>query len=219
MQGLNQTAWVIGATGFIGKFLTAQLLKENYQVFAMCRNLRQQEAQLRDWLNSYGADCTKLICIQGNVTQTDLGISEHDWQQLKNVDYLFNTAALFALVSVNMLVNSMIKASKDDQTTGQEILIASQEQICFQKLVEIISAQLQVNCPRHFISIQLLKYLLQWKWLAKKIDLSTEMLNFLRTETLDLNTFKQLDRTWNIPAIDLKKTIENTAIWVSQCQV
>ena len=31
MQGLNQTAWVIWATGFIGKFLTAQLLKENYQ--------------------------------------------------------------------------------------------------------------------------------------------------------------------------------------------
>lgn len=95
MQGLNQTAWVIGATGFIGKFLTAQLLKENYQVFAMCRNLRQQEAQLRDWLNSSGADCKKLICIQGNVTQTDLGISEYDWQQLKTVDYLFNTAALF----------------------------------------------------------------------------------------------------------------------------
>lgn len=96
MQGLNQTAWVIGATGFIGKFLTAKLLKENYQVFAMCRNLHQQEAQLRDWLNSSGADCTKLICIQGNVTQTDLGISEYDWQQLKTVDYLFNTAALFA---------------------------------------------------------------------------------------------------------------------------
>ncbi|WP_346764481.1 hypothetical protein [Acinetobacter sp. SA01] len=54
---------------------------------------------------------------------------------------------------------------------------------------------------------------------GKKIDLSTEMLNFLRTETLDLNTFKQLERTWNIPATDLKKTIENTAIWVSQCQV
>ena len=118
-----------------------------------------------------------------------------------------------------MLVNSMIKASKDDQTTGQEILIANQEQIHFQKLVEIISAQLHVNSPRHFISILLLKCLLQWKWLAKKIDLSTEMLNFLRTETLDLNTFKQLDRTWNTPATDLKKTIENTAIWVSQHQV
>jgi hypothetical protein len=74
----------------------------------------------------------------------------------------------------------MIKASKDDQTTGQEILIASQEQICFQKLVEIISAQLQVNCPRHFISIQLLKYLLQWKWLAKKNRFINRNVKFLK---------------------------------------
>lgn len=99
----------------------------------MCRNLRQQEAQLRDWLNSSGADCKKLICIQGNVTQTDLGISEHDWQQLKTVDYLFNTAALFTFGVCQHVGHSMIKAYKDDQTTGQEILIASQEQICFSK--------------------------------------------------------------------------------------
>ena len=52
-------------------------------------------------------------------------------------------------------------------------------------------------------------------WLAKKLDMSAEMLNFLRTERLDLEQFITLNQQWNIPTTDIKSKIGKTAAWVS----
>ena len=92
----NQTALVVGATGFIGKFLIARLLRNNVQVFALCRNIDQQAPQLQQWLTQQGIAHQQLNFIQGDITQPNLGLSKQDWLQLKTVNYLYNTSALFA---------------------------------------------------------------------------------------------------------------------------
>ncbi len=356
MPTSSQTALVIGATGFIGKFLIAQLLIDHTRVFAICRNIDEQAAQLRHWLSQQNIDHQQLSFIQGDITQPELGLSLEDWKSLNEVNCLYNTSALFKwhlsmqqaqtvnvngltnllqsvskhchleraihlsgymltldqhlknagiyrehiektdwskiydtlgayeaskiqghfkwikqadlldipwtvihpatvigdeitgeipasqpisaliqqlqqrkmnalpgtskhslpLVSVTMLVNAMVHASKDPQTIGQEILVANPKQISLQTLVNMIAKSLQMNPPRHFISISLLKCILKWQWLAKKLDMSAEMLNFIRTEQLDLRTFNQLNQQWKIPPTELETTLQKTVEWVIQ---
>lgn len=120
------------------------------------------------------------------------------------------------LVSVTMLVNAIVHASKDSQTLKQEILIANPQQLTFQALVEVIANSLQVNSPRFFISLSLLKCILKWRWLAIKLDMSSEMLNFIRTEQIDLTLFNQLNQKWEIPPTEPQETMQKTVKWVIQ---
>ena len=82
-------------------------------------------------------------------------------------------------------------------------------------MVGIIAKSLQVKPPRNFISLSLLKFILKSNWLARKLDLSSEMLNFIRTEQIDLTLFNQLNQQWKIPTPELPKTIQKTVKWVS----
>lgn len=349
-----QTALIVGATGFIGKFLVARLLRDNARVFALCRNINEQPHKLRSWLTQQGIDYRQLSFIQGDVTLPHLGLSPQDWETLKEVNYLYNTSALFKwnlsmeqakavnvdgltnllhsvckhchleraihlsgymltldkhlqaagiyrkniektdwpkiydrlgayeaskiqghfnwikqadtlnipwtvihpatvigdemsgeipanqpiatliqqlkqrkmkalpgtpqhslpLVSVTMLVNAIFHAGKDTQTLKQEILVANPEQLSLQTLVSIIANAIQVKAPHHFVSLYFLKWILKWHWLAKKLDMSGEMLNFIRTEQIDLSLFNQLNQKWEIPPTVLLETIERTAGWV-----
>lgn len=117
----SQTALVVGATGFIGKFLVARLLRDNARVFAICRNISEQSYQLRYWLTEQGIDHQQLSFIQGDITQPDLNLSLEDWSTLKEVRYLYNTSALFAWhltmqqakeVNVDGLTNLLNSVSK-----------------------------------------------------------------------------------------------------------
>ena len=63
-QSVEKVALVVGATGFIGKFLVARLLQSNDQVFALCRRLDQQEPSLRMWLEKQGINHQKLFCLR-----------------------------------------------------------------------------------------------------------------------------------------------------------
>ncbi|MFW1642368.1 SDR family oxidoreductase [Acinetobacter guillouiae] len=355
-QSVEKVALVVGATGFIGKFLVARLLQSNDQVFALCRRLDQQEPSLRAWLEKQGISHQKLFCLQGDVTLPDLGISAEDWKRLAEVNYLFNTSALFAwnlsiqqarevnvkglinllecvnehcqlkraihlsgymltltqhlqdagvcleniestnwrrvyqklgayeaskieahfawikcaqqlkidwtvihpatvvgdensgeiaenqpiahlitqlkqgkmtaipatpqhylpLVSVTMLVNAIFKASQDQLTIHQDILIANPTQISLQALIDNAAHRLNLKAPQYFVSLHILKLILRWKWLAQKLDLSAEMLNFIRTEQLNMDQFLTLNQKWQIPETNLKQTIALTAEWVDQ---
>jgi thioester reductase-like protein len=355
-QSVEKIALVVGATGFIGKFLVARLLHSNDQVFALCRNLDQQESNLRNWLEKQEISHQKLFCIQGDVTLPALGISAEDWQGLAKVNYLFNTSALFAwnlstqqarevnvkglinllecvnehcqlkraihlsgymltltqhlqdvgvcleniektnwkrvyqqlgayeaskieahftwvkyaqqlkvdwtvihpatvlgdensgeiaenqpiahlitqlkqgkltaipatpqhylpLVSVTMLVNAICNASQDQLTIYQDILIANPTQVSLQTLIHNAAHRLNLKAPQYFVSLNILKLILKWKWLAQKLDLSAEMLDFIRTEQLNIDQFLTLNQKWKIPETNLKQTIELTAKWVSQ---
>lgn len=352
----SQTALVVGATGFIGKFLVASLLGKNARVFALCRNIGDQADQLRHWLTQKGIDHQQLTFIKGDVTLPDLGLLPQDWESLRDVKYLYNASALFEwnltmeqaklvnvdgltnllstinkychieraihmsgymltlknhlegvgiyresiektnwskiyktlgayeaskiqghfnwikqaellgipwtvihpatvigdevtgeipnnqpitslilqlkqrkmralpgssshtlpLVSINMLVTAILYAAKDFKTLRQEVLVANPHQLTFKSLVGVIAQSLQIRPPRHFISISLLKRIFKWKWLAKKLDTSPEMLDFIRTEQIDLDLYNELNTCWQIPSTELSKTIQQTVEWVNK---
>ena len=46
--------------------------------------------------------------------------------------------------------------------------------------------------------------------------MSAEMLNFIRTEQLDLRIFNQLNQQWKIPPTELETTMQKTVEWVMQ---
>jgi len=92
----QQVALVAGATGFIGRYLILELLKQGHRVFALIRNQAKQQSVLTNWLSQKGVSLNQLSFIQGDVTQAKLAISEQDWQKLSAVDTLYNSSALFA---------------------------------------------------------------------------------------------------------------------------
>lgn len=139
MQISNQTALVVGATGFIGKFLIARLLSNNAQVFSLCRNVDQQAPQLRHWLTHQGITHQQLNFIQGDVTLPNLGLSKQDWQQLKAVNYLYNTSALFAW-------NLTMQQAKAVNVNGLELLLESVSKHCqLERAVHLSGYMLTLN--------------------------------------------------------------------------
>lgn len=352
----NQSILVAGATGFVGKFLTAQLLQQGYLVFALVRNLPAQAQGLTDWLRQRGVSAEKLILIQGDVTEKDLGMSKADWMRLKSVTRLFNCAAWFAwdltmqqaqavnvvgavnllscvgqhcqlqrvvhvsgymltltehlqeagvclddidatdwpqvyarlgayeaskiqahfawikqadsqaldwsiihpatvtgdahtgeiplsqaiaqmitvlkrgkmaaipataahylpLVNINYLVAVMAEAGIDPQMRNQALLVADEKQMPLHQLLHLMATQLKVRSPKYYVPLWFLQRMLKWRWLAQKLEMSAEMLNFLRTEALDRRQLTVLAQQWSLKAPDVDVVIAKTVLWVDQ---
>ena len=88
---------VTGATGFIGRFLVAELLKrENARVYAVVRT--GSEARLDRIRQQLGVSRDRLITLHGNLTRPLLGLSQEDLQSLQGkVDHVFHLAAIYDL--------------------------------------------------------------------------------------------------------------------------
>ena len=352
----QQLALVAGATGFVGRFLIAELLKQGHQVFALVRNQAAQQPILESWLGEKQLALDKLTFIQGDVTQPNLGISGQDWNRLAAVNTLYNSSALFAwqlgmqqaravnvegalnllrcvqqhctlkravhvsgymltikdhlhqagvcldqpektswqavyqhlgayeaskieahfawiqqaqklavdwtiihpatvvgdeltgeipmnqpiaqmvdllkrkkmsaipatpkhylpLVRVDDLCRVMLNAAADAKLCNQALLVAAEQHIPMYQLVQIIADQLGVSAPTQHVPIGLLKIILKWRWLAQKLEMSGEMLSFLRTEQLDLKALQQFRQCWNMQSGHLEAAIRKTADWINQ---
>ncbi|MCI3878677.1 SDR family NAD(P)-dependent oxidoreductase [Acinetobacter higginsii] len=352
----QQVALVAGATGFIGRYLILELLKQGHRVFALVRNQAKQQAVLTNWLSQKGVSLNQLSFIQGDVTQAKLAISEQDWQKLSTVDTLYNSSALFAwnlsmqqaqsvnvegalnlltcvhqqcdlkravhvsgymltitrhleqagicleqpertewpavyqnlgayeaskieahfawiqqahqlsvdwtiihpatvvgddvsgeiptnqpiaqmidllkrrkmsaipataqhylpLIRVDDLCQVMVKATMDQTLANQAMLVVSEHSVALHQLTRMIADQLQVNAPTRHVPIGLLRFILKWPWLAKKLEMSTEMLSFLRTEQLDRERLTQFQQRWQISTGNLEAAIRKTTDWINQ---
>lgn len=352
----QQVALVAGATGFIGRYLILELLKQGHRVFALVRNQAKQQPVLTNWLSQKGVSLNQLSFIQGDVTQAKLAISEQDWQKLSTVDTLYNSSALFAwnlsmqqaqsvnvegalnlltcvhqqcdlkravhvsgymltitrhleqagvcheqpertqwpsvyqhlgayeaskieahfawirraqqlsldwtiihpatvvgddvsgeiptnqpiaqmidllkrrkmsaipataqhylpLIRVDDLCQVMVKATMDKTLANQAMLVVSEHSVALHQLTRMIADQLQVNAPTRHVPIGLLRFILKWPWLAKKLEMSTEMLSFLRTEQLDRERLTQFQQRWQISTGNLEAAIRKTTDWINQ---
>lgn len=352
----QQVALVAGATGFIGRYLILELLKQGHRVFALARNQVKQQPVLTNWLSQKGVSLNQLSFIQGDVTQAKLAISEQDWQKLSTVDTLYNSSALFAwnlsmqqaqsvnvegalnlltcvhqqcdlkravhvsgymltitrhleqagvcheqpertqwpsvyqhlgayeaskieahfawirraqqlsldwtiihpatvvgddvsgeiptnqpiaqmidvlkrgkmsaipataqhylpLIRVDDLCQVMVKATMDQTLANQAMLVVSEHSVALHQLTRMIADQLQVNAPTRHVPIGLLRFILKWPWLAKKLEMSTEMLSFLRTEQLDRERLTQFQQRWQISTGNLEAAIRKTTDWINQ---
>jgi NAD(P)-dependent dehydrogenase (short-subunit alcohol dehydrogenase family) len=90
------TYFVTGATGFIGRFLVANLHKRGKPIYALVRRGSQKKlAALREKL---GADERQIIAVVGDLGKPQLGISDADLRKLKGkVDHFFHLAAIYDL--------------------------------------------------------------------------------------------------------------------------
>ncbi|WP_151742719.1 MULTISPECIES: SDR family NAD(P)-dependent oxidoreductase [unclassified Acinetobacter] len=356
IQQDKPVALVAGATGFIGRYLILELLKQGHSVFALVRNQAKQQTILMHWLSQKGISLDQLIFIQGDITQVDLAISREDWDKLKSVNTLYNSSGLFAwnlsmqqartvnvkgalnlldcvhqhcdlkravhvsgymltiqshleqagvcldrpdktnwlavyqhlgayeaskveahfawiqqaqqlsvdwtiihpatvvgdeesgeiptnqpiaqmidllkrgkmsaipataqhylpLIRVDDLCQIMVKALMDQDLVNQSMLVVSEHQLSLPQLTGMIAAQLQVKAPTRQVPIGLLKLILKWQWLAKKLEMSTEMLDFLRTEPLEQADLQQFKQRWQISTGNVEVAIRKTTDWINQ---
>jgi nucleoside-diphosphate-sugar epimerase len=94
---------VVGATGFIGRWLTAELLTRGRTVAATVRGGPAREAELRAWLREHDVDEQALIVVQADTTRpglgltpvapADAGLPRED--RLNSVRDVFNTAGTY----------------------------------------------------------------------------------------------------------------------------
>ena len=99
--------FVTGATGFIGRFLVANLLKRGEPIYVLVR--KSSQAKLDELRSDYwGATERQIVAVIGDLAKPNLGVSAADLRKLKGrVRHLFHLAAIYDLA-----------ASPDEQQTA-----------------------------------------------------------------------------------------------------
>jgi len=88
--------FVTGATGFIGRFLVANLLKRGKPVYVLVR--RSSQKKLAELRTHWGASDSQVIAISGDLAKKNLGVSDADTKKLAGkVDHFFHLAAIYDL--------------------------------------------------------------------------------------------------------------------------
>ncbi|MFD0903460.1 alpha/beta fold hydrolase, partial [Actinomadura sediminis] len=88
-------ALVVGGTGLIGRWLTAELLARGRAVAATVRGGPARADGLRGWLRDHGADDRALTIVAADVTRPGLALSPADDDRLRAVRDVFGTAAVY----------------------------------------------------------------------------------------------------------------------------
>lgn len=87
------TTLVTGATGFIGRWLVLELIASGHTVTALMRNPESQLPQLRKWIKARGGQDHKLLAVQGDLSQENIGLSEKDLGWMGELRHIFHLGA------------------------------------------------------------------------------------------------------------------------------
>ncbi len=93
------SAFVTGATGFIGKRLVRRLLqRDNEPVYILVyKPTPELIAGLKEF---WGAEANRVMLIEGDISKSDLGVSAKDARKLKGkIDHFFHLAAVYDLTA------------------------------------------------------------------------------------------------------------------------
>ncbi|MEI6153529.1 MAG: SDR family oxidoreductase, partial [Deltaproteobacteria bacterium] len=91
--------FLTGGTGFIGSFLAVKFMKKGYELTILARGKRGRSAQERvdeilSFVDSEAAqyrDCGQYKVVEGDVAQTNLGVTDEN--ACRNIDVFFHVAA------------------------------------------------------------------------------------------------------------------------------
>jgi NAD(P)-dependent dehydrogenase (short-subunit alcohol dehydrogenase family) len=91
--------FVTGATGFIGRFLVADLLKRGEPIYVLVRKSSQEKLdELR--ADYWSATDKQIIGVVGDLAKPNLGVSAADLRKLKGkIGHLFHLAAIYDLAA------------------------------------------------------------------------------------------------------------------------
>jgi NAD(P)-dependent dehydrogenase (short-subunit alcohol dehydrogenase family) len=90
--------FVTGATGFIGQFLVANLLKRGEPIYVLVRksSLKKLDAQRAAW----GADDKRVIAVVGDLARGNLGVADDEVRRLRGkIRHFFHLAAIYDIAA------------------------------------------------------------------------------------------------------------------------
>jgi NAD(P)-dependent dehydrogenase (short-subunit alcohol dehydrogenase family) len=88
--------FVTGATGFIGSYLVAKLVKRGGPVYALVR--KTSLARLAELREAWGVDDKQVIAVVGDLAKPNLGVAAADVRKLKGrIQHFFHLAAIYDL--------------------------------------------------------------------------------------------------------------------------
>ena len=88
--------FVTGATGFIGRYLVANLLQRGQPIYVLVR--KGSEKKLAAMRKHWGADDKAVIGVEGDLEKPGMGVAAGDVKKLKGkVDHFFHLAAIYDL--------------------------------------------------------------------------------------------------------------------------
>jgi thioester reductase-like protein len=90
--------FVTGATGFIGRFLMADLLKRDGTIYVLCRASSLDKLdELRERL---GTDEERVVAVIGDLSRDRLGVDAEEIERLDgNIEHFFHLAAIYDLTA------------------------------------------------------------------------------------------------------------------------
>ncbi|MCG8314064.1 MAG: SDR family NAD(P)-dependent oxidoreductase [Pseudomonadales bacterium] len=129
---------ITGATGFIGRFVVDELLKQpNTCIYAVVRN--GSEDKLEKIRQKLGNKRDQLVTVTGDLTEPGLGIPETDIYRLKgHIDHVFHLAAIYDL-------NADAKSQQRTNVEGTRHALQAAEKLeagCFHHVSSIAVAGL-----------------------------------------------------------------------------
>ncbi|WP_150237072.1 SDR family oxidoreductase [Nocardiopsis quinghaiensis] len=93
-DGHRPDTLVLGANGFIGRWLTAELLGSGRSVAVGTRSASSAR-ELLDWLHGHAVPTDRLLPVHADITLPGLGLDDATAQALADVRDVYNCAALF----------------------------------------------------------------------------------------------------------------------------
>ncbi|XP_014611210.1 PREDICTED: fatty acyl-CoA reductase 1-like [Polistes canadensis] len=124
---------VTGGLGFLEKLIMAKLLRccpEITTIYLLIRAKKQQDPQTRfkEFFNDVIKERelkdveNKIILIEGDTSQLNLGMSEKDRERIKDIDLIFHSAASVRFMdNIRFIINTNVRGTRDLLLLAQEM--------------------------------------------------------------------------------------------------